>query len=104
MHGDRNLGGVDVLAGHGERPRRGQLEVAREVVVAPLQVRNPDSAIDGGAADRAAPLRDDRARLAAEALLGMCPEQMEFDLADPVENAGRPLGRADPAEDRGGAV
>ena len=95
---------VHLLAGQGQGACRGQLEELLRGLVAALQVRDPDGAVDGGAADCAAALGDDRAGSAAQRSLGVRAEEVELHVADPVEHAGIALGGTDLAEDPGARI
>ena len=65
-----------------------------------LEVRDPDRAVDGRAADRAVALGDELAGPAAQRALAVGAEEVERLAADAVEHARVAVGGADPAQHR----
>src|SRR5208283_4863995 len=75
----------------------GKLERAR--IGSALEVRDPDGAIAGGAADRTVALRDDLPRCrAAQPAFRVRVIEVKAVAADRVENARKPIGGADLAQ------
>ena len=101
---DERLGNVEFMAGEGKSARSRQLEGGSVGRGRLLQLRDPDRAVRGGAADRAVALGDDLARTAAQRALGVGAEEVERGPPDFVQHPGMALGGADLAHDGLGAV
>jgi hypothetical protein len=91
MHGSRDLGSVDRAPGKRQRARGGQLEERAVTVRTALEMRDPDGAVDRGAADRPVALGDDLARPPAQGALGVRAEEVELHAGHHVEHARVPL-------------
>jgi hypothetical protein len=95
---------VELGSRQGQRPRGRQLEERPAVLVAPLEVADPDGAVDRGPADRPVALGDDLPRAPPQGPLAVDAEEVELRALDLVEDPGVALGGADPADHRRGGV
>jgi hypothetical protein len=88
VEGSPDLRDLERDAGELEGARGRQLEGAR---AGGLEVRDPDGAVDGRAADGAGALRDDVARAPAQRGLAVDAEEVELGAGDRVEDPGMAL-------------